>query len=96
VATLQDAKELTAPLEQLTKDLNAELTNPGADFDRLVQLADELGAQADAFAETFGSINATLMERIKAVRENGSLRSSPSRLEASATQASATEASATE
>lgn len=82
---LEDAKELTASLEKLTKELNSELTDSGVDFDRLVELADELGAQADAFAETFGSINETLMARIKTVRENGSSSSSSSRRKAAST-----------
>jgi hypothetical protein len=70
--TLQDAKELTAPLEELTRDLKSELSNSGVDFDRLVQIADEIAEQADGLAETFGSMNETLMERIKTVSSSSS------------------------
>jgi hypothetical protein len=64
---LKDAQELTAPLEELTRDLKSELNNTGVDFDRLVQIADEIAEQADGLAETFGTMNETLMERIKTV-----------------------------
>jgi hypothetical protein len=70
--TLQDAKELTAPLEELTRDLKSELSNSGVDFDRLVQIADEIAELADGLAETFGSMNETLMERIKTVSSSSS------------------------
>jgi hypothetical protein len=69
---LQDAQELTAPLEELTQTLKSELTNSGVDFDRLVQIADEIAEQADGLAETFGSMNDTLMERIKTVSSGSS------------------------
>ena len=73
---LQDAKELTAPLEQLVRELRKELSESRGDFDRLVELSDEIGAQADALAETFGNINETLMARIDDFRANGSQASS--------------------
>jgi uncharacterized protein YgfB (UPF0149 family) len=69
---LQDAKELTAPLEELMRNLKSELSNSGVDFDRLVQITDEIAEQADALAETFGSMNETLMERIKTVSSSSS------------------------
>jgi hypothetical protein len=71
VPTLQDAKELVSPLEELVRELKSELNDSKGDFDRLVQLADELGELADELAETFGSINETLMDRIKEFRGNG-------------------------
>ena len=74
VPKLKDAKELTAPLEELTSQLKSELNDSRGDFDRLVQIADELGAEADALAETFGSMNETLIERIEQVRGNSSSR----------------------
>jgi methyl-accepting chemotaxis protein len=64
---LKDARELTAPLEELTRNLKSELSNSGVDFDRLVQIADEIAEQADGLAETFGTMNETLMDRIKTV-----------------------------
>jgi len=76
VPKLQDAKELTAPLEELVRELKSELSQSKGDFDRLVEIADELGAQADALAETFGSINETLMARIRDFRGNGRQASS--------------------
>lgn len=73
---LQDAKELIAPLEQLVRELRKELSESRGDFDRLVELSDEIGAQADALAETFGDMNETLMARINDSRTNGSQASS--------------------
>ena len=64
---LKDAQELTAPLEELTRNLKSELSNSGVDFDRLVQIADEIAEQADGLDETFGTMNETLMDRIKTV-----------------------------
>ena len=72
---LQDAKELTAPLEQLVRELKSELNSNG-DFDRLVEISDEIGARADALAETFGNMNQALMARIEDVRANGRTSSS--------------------
>lgn len=69
---LKDAQELTAPLEELLRNLKSELNNSGVDFDRLVQIADEIAEQADGLAETFGTMNETLMERIKTVSSSSS------------------------
>jgi hypothetical protein len=74
VPKLQDAKELTAPLEELVRELKSELNNSKGDFDRLVEISDELGARADALGETFSSMNEMLVERIEDSR--GSSRSS--------------------
>ena len=68
---LQDAKELAAPLDELVRELKSELNESKGDFDRLVEITDEIGARADALAETFGSMNETLMSRIRDFRTNG-------------------------
>lgn len=80
---LQDAKELIAPIEELVRELKSELNGTNGDFDRLVQLADELGEQADAVAEIFGSINETLRARIQEL--NGSGRQASPRRKAAVT-----------
>ncbi|HEY6583751.1 MAG TPA: hypothetical protein VIZ29_02790 [Gaiellaceae bacterium] len=69
---LQDARELTGQIEGLTRELNSELSKSGVDFDRLVQLADEIAEEADSLAETFGNMNDTLMERIQAASSSSS------------------------
>lgn len=69
---LQDAKELIAPLEELTRSLKSELSNSGGDFDRLMQIADDIAEEADGLAETFGTMNETLMERIKTASSSSS------------------------
>jgi hypothetical protein len=72
VPKLKDAKELTAPLEDLTGQLKSELNDSRGDFDRLIEIADQLGEEADALAETFGNMNETLMARLEDVRGNTS------------------------
>ena len=72
---LQDAKELTAPLEELLRELKSELNDSKGDFDRLVQITDELGARADALGETFAGMNEMLVARIEDAG-SGSPRSS--------------------
>jgi hypothetical protein len=52
VPKLKDAKELTAPLEDLTGQLKSELNDSRGDFDRLIEIADQLGEEADALAES--------------------------------------------
>ncbi|HWH55495.1 MAG TPA: hypothetical protein VNT04_07930 [Gaiellaceae bacterium] len=73
---LQDAKELAAPLDELVRELKTELNESKGDFDKLVEIADEIGAEADALAETFSSMNETLMTRIQDFRANGPRASS--------------------
>jgi hypothetical protein len=66
MASLKDVERLADDLESLVGELRSELSN-GADFERLVQIADEISERADNVAQTFTSVNDTLMERIEAV-----------------------------
>jgi hypothetical protein len=77
MASLKDAEQLTKGLDEVVEELRTELGRGGVDFERLVALADDLGEQADGLAETFNSLNDTLMERLK--QSNGRGRSSSSR-----------------
>ena len=69
MASLKDATQLTENLENLVSELRSELEN--GDFDKLVSLADEISEGADGLAETFSTINQTLMERIEQVKDGG-------------------------
>jgi hypothetical protein len=72
VASIKDTQQLTQGLEDLVGRLNAELQNGEVDFEKLVSMSDELSERADGLAETFNSINNTLMERLQSVKSGGS------------------------
>jgi dsDNA-specific endonuclease/ATPase MutS2 len=89
MASLKDAEQLTGKLEDLVGELRSELDNGDVDFQKIVSLADELSEQADGVAETFNSLNETLMQGLEKVKTSGrsrsSNRSSESKSEAKAT-----------
>jgi hypothetical protein len=66
MASLKDVERLADDLESLVGDLRSELNN-GTDFERLVQIADEISEHADNVAQTFTSVNDALMQRIEEV-----------------------------
>jgi hypothetical protein len=63
MASLKEVEKVADNLEQLVGDLRSELTN-GTDFERLTQIADEISEKADNAAQTFSTVNETLMSRI--------------------------------
>jgi hypothetical protein len=63
MASLKEMQKVSEDLEQLVGELRSELDN-GADFERLTQIADEISEHADNAAQTFSSVNETLMSRI--------------------------------
>jgi uncharacterized protein YoxC len=66
MASLKEtAEQLTGQLEELVGQLRSELTNGNVDFDKLVSIADDLSEKADGLAETFTSVNDTLMQRVQ-------------------------------
>jgi hypothetical protein len=69
MASLKDVERLADDLESLVGELRSELNN-GTDFERLVQIADEISEHADNVAQTFTSVNDALMERIDEVSGN--------------------------
>ena len=84
MASLKDVEQLVDDLDGLSKRLRSELQNGKVDFERLIQIADEISEHADAAAGTFATVNETLMNRIKEVtgRSSGSSSSSESRAKA--------------
>jgi hypothetical protein len=66
MASLKDVERLADDLESLVGELRSELNN-GTDFERLVQIADEISEHADNVAQTFTSVNDALMQRIEEV-----------------------------
>src|SRR4051794_19962088 len=77
MASLKDVERLADDLESLVGELRSELTN-GTDFERLVQIADEISEHADNVAQTFTSVNDALMERIDEVSSGNKKSSSGS------------------
>ena len=67
MASLKDVEQLVDDLEGLAKRLRSELQNGKVDFDRLIEIADEISEHADAAAGTFATVNEALMSRIKEV-----------------------------
>jgi hypothetical protein len=73
LASVKDVERLADDLEGLVGELRSELKD-GTDFERLMQIADEISEHADNAAQTFSSVNDTLMSRLSQV--GGSKRSS--------------------
>ena len=73
--SIKDVEQVADDLEALVGELRKELKN-GADFGKLVTIADEIGAHADNAAQTFSSVNETLMTRLDEITGKGSSSSS--------------------
>jgi hypothetical protein len=83
MASLKDTEQLAERLEDLVGELRSELSDGDVDFERLVAIADELSEQADGLAETFNSVNDTLMQRLQQAKSGGGGRSRSSSREQS-------------
>jgi hypothetical protein len=75
MASVKDVEKVADDLEGLVDELRNEVKN-GTDFERLMQIADEISEHADNAAQTFSSVNETLMSRLSEV--GGSKKSSSS------------------
>ena len=74
MASLKEVEKVADNLEQLVGELRSELTN-GTDFEKLTQIADEISEKADNAAQTFSTVNETLMSRISDLKSGGGNRS---------------------
>jgi hypothetical protein len=63
MASMKEMAKVADDLEHLVGELRSELTD-GTDFDRLTRIADEISEHADNAAQTFSTVNETLMSRI--------------------------------
>lgn len=75
MASLKDTEQLTQRLEDIVGQLQKELGNGEVDFEKLVSLSDELSEEADGLAETFNSVNQSLMQRLEEAKGGRSGRS---------------------
>ena len=87
MASLKDVEQLTDDLEKLVGELRSELRNGGVDFERLIQIADQISERADAAAETFATVNEALMSRIHGGNGAAGGRSSESSSQSSQSRA---------
>ena len=71
MASIKDVERVADDLERLVGELRSELTS-SADFERLIEIADEISEHADEAAQTFSSVNETLMSRISELKDGGS------------------------
>ena len=71
MASIKEVEKVADDLEQLVGALRSELTN-GSDFEKLTQIADEISEHADNAAQTFSTVNETLMSRIDELKESRS------------------------
>ena len=72
MASLKDTQRLTQDIEGLVKELRSELGNGEVDFEKLISIADQISERADGLAETFTTVNDTLMQRLDQVARGGS------------------------
>ncbi len=63
MASIKEVEKVADDLEQLVGQLRSELSS-SSDFERLTQIADEISEHADNAAQTFSTVNETLMSRI--------------------------------
>ena len=75
MASVKDVERLADDLQGLGDELRNEVKN-GTDFERLMQIADQISEHADNAAETFSNVNETLMSRIGGLKSGRSRGSS--------------------
>jgi len=63
MASVKDVERFADDLQGLVEELRGEVKN-GSDFERLMQIADEISERADSAAQTFSSVNEALMSRL--------------------------------
>jgi ABC-type transporter Mla subunit MlaD len=76
MASIKDVEQVADNLENLVERFRAELRD-GPDFDKLIEIADEISERADNAAEAFNNINEALTSRISEL--SGRKRSGGSR-----------------
>jgi hypothetical protein len=73
MASMKEASSaITDKLENLVGELRSELDGGELDFQRLAGVADQISEAADGLAETFSSVNETLMQRLEQLKDGSS------------------------
>jgi ABC-type transporter Mla subunit MlaD len=87
MASIKDVEQVADNLENLVERFRAELRD-GPDFDKLIEISDEISERADNAAEAFNNINDALTSRISELsgrKRSGGSRESGQRAKASST-----------
>jgi hypothetical protein len=93
MASLKDTVNLTTQLTELTNQLHSELTQGDVNFEKMIEIADEISEHADSLAAAFTRVNEALTDPLTQSQDgsgsggNGS-RSSGSRRRSAAGSAS--------
>lgn len=82
MASIKDVENVADDLESLVGELRKELKS-GADFGKLVSIADEISEHADNAAQTFNNVNDALMSRLGELGNKKSSSSSSQKSQAS-------------
>ena len=77
MASLKDVEQVADDLTNLVGELKKELKD--GDFDKLVQIADQISEHADEAASTFATVNEALMSRLEQVNGRTPKKSNGSR-----------------
>jgi hypothetical protein len=77
MASVKDVEKLADDLGSLVDEMRNEVKN-GTDFERLMQIADEISEHADNAAQTFSSVNDALMSRLSELSGGGGSKKSSS------------------
>jgi ABC-type transporter Mla subunit MlaD len=78
MASLKDVEKVADDLTNLVDQLREEIKN-SPNFDKLIQLADQISEHADEAAGTFSTVNDALMSRIQELQGGASRSGSSSR-----------------
>jgi hypothetical protein len=62
MASLKDTVNLTSQLSELTNQLHSELTEGDVDFEKMIEIADQISEHADSLAAAFTRVNEALSE----------------------------------
>ena len=62
MASLKDTVNLTSQLTELTNQLHGELTQGDVDFEKMIEIADQISEHADSLASAFTRVNEALTE----------------------------------
>src|SRR5881397_2865488 len=62
MASLKDTVNLTSQLTELTNQLHSELTEGDVDFEKMIEIADQISEHADSLASAFARVNEALTE----------------------------------
>src|SRR4051794_10260038 len=76
VASIKDVEQVADDLASLVDELRKEVKD-GADFGKLVAIADEISEHADNAAQTFSNVNETLMSRLGEITAKKSSSTQP-------------------